>query len=87
MTSLPWRRTWPDTPDDGCVDAKHLLDPLDTMRVMRRDGGPQTGRWWWTISRFITHDDGVKRPRALDGYEPTKEAAREAAERVYFGTP
>lgn len=83
----PWTVTF-DDPNDGCVRAKHLDHSTDVMRVMLRAGGPQSGRWFWTVSRLPPNPDGsyaMAKCRNASGYEETKEAAQRAAEEAYAG--
>ena len=63
---LSWKQTWPDRPNDGI--GTHPSRPDLKARVYLESGGK---RWYWTVSKV---------QQIAQGLEPTKEAAKAAAE-------
>ncbi|KZK85751.1 hypothetical protein PsAD46_03342 [Pseudovibrio sp. Ad46] len=71
---LKWRRSWPDTPDDGT--AKDPNRPDANLRTYKehRPNGPGV-QWYWVANDLALIEQGLAN---------SKEEAQQEAERAYF---
>lgn len=76
---LNWRHTWPDRPDDYVCKAPEHRGSVG--RIVKIDGGPQSGRWQWAYQAML---DGVRREGELNGVADTPRQAAAKIEDRWF---